>query len=65
MLQLWRRYTCMTIPERIKSLRIGRSFKVDTHEDRQKVLDEARKLFVRVVTRKRKRGGFTVTRLPE
>jgi len=55
----------MTIPERIKSLRIGRSFKVDTHEDRQKVLDEARKLFVRVVTRKRKRGGFTVTRLPE
>jgi hypothetical protein len=55
----------MTLTDRIKALRIGRSFKVDTHEDRQRVLDEARRLLVRVVTRKRKRGGFTVMRLPE
>jgi len=55
----------MTISDRVKALRIGHSFKVETHEDRQKVLDEARKLLVRIVTRKRKRGGFTVTRLPE
>jgi hypothetical protein len=55
----------MTLTDRVKSLRIGQSFVVKTHKERQKVLDDARELLIRVVTRERKRGGFTVTRLPE
>lgn len=51
----------------ILKLRIGQSFQVATETARQNVLRSAKLLGVRIVTRARngKRGGFTVTRLPE
>lgn len=55
----------MTLTARIKSLRIGRSFAVKSESERTQVLNIAKILGLRIITRARKRGGFTVTRLPE
>jgi hypothetical protein len=51
--------------DRIKSLRIGKSFSVITESERVQALNVAKALGRRIVTKARKRGGFTVTRLPE
>jgi hypothetical protein len=61
---LWFTYFVNLI-DRIKSLRIGKSFSVVTESERVQVLNAAKALGRRIVTKARKRGGFTVTRLPE
>ena len=55
----------MTLIDRIKTLRIGRSFRVTSESERTQVLNAAKVLGRKVTTRASKRGGFTVTRLPE
>lgn len=56
-----------SIVRRIKTLRIGQSFAVKTESERVQALNIAKILGLRIATRARdnKRGGFTVTRLPE
>jgi hypothetical protein len=55
----------MTLTDRIKVLKVGRSFNVKTESERTQALNVANILGRRIITRARKRGGFTVTRLPE
>jgi hypothetical protein len=55
----------MTLTDRVKSLRIGQSFHVKTESERTQVLNTAKILALRIITRARKRGGFTVIRLPD
>jgi hypothetical protein len=55
----------MTLTDRLKNLRIGKTFRVMTDAERQTVLREAKTLGLLIHTRPSKRGGFTVTRLPE
>ncbi len=55
----------MNLLDRITKLRIGQSFAVKTEAERQKASQIANHQGKEVHTRKRKRGGFTVTRLPE
>ena len=55
----------MTLTDRVKTLRIGKSFCVKTESERTQALNVAKVLGLRIATRERKRGGFTVTRLPE
>jgi hypothetical protein len=55
----------MTLTDRVKLLRIGQSFHVKTESERTQVLNIANIVGKRISTRARKRGGFTVTRLPE
>lgn len=55
----------MTLIDRIKRLRLGQTFIVQTETERQKATQIALAQGRLVSTRKRKRGGFTVTRLPE
>lgn len=55
----------MTLTYCVKRLRIGQSFNIKTESERTQVLNIAAILDLRIATRKRKRGGFTVTRLPE
>jgi hypothetical protein len=55
----------MDLIERIKKLRLGQTFVVRTDTDRQRATQIAKAQGKLVSTRARKRGGFTVTRLPE
>ena len=54
----------MTLTDRIKVLKVGRSFNVKTESERTQALNVANILGRRIITLARKRGGFTVTRLP-
>ncbi len=49
---------------KLKKLRLGQTFKVKTDLERKSALNIAFVLGITITTRARKRGGFTVTRLP-
>lgn len=51
--------------DRLKKLRIGQYFRVKTVAAREAILRDAKTLGINIHTRPSKRGGFTVTRLPE
>ena len=55
----------LALADEIKALRIGQSFNILTESQRVQVLNIAKILGLRIVTKARKVGGFTVTRLPE
>jgi hypothetical protein len=51
--------------KRLKQLRIGSTLRIKTKTERETVLRIAKVLGLLIHTRPSKRGGFTVTRLPE
>lgn len=55
----------MNLKNKIQRLRIGKSFRVENGNDRKEALKIASILGIILATRESKRGGFTVTRLPE
>jgi hypothetical protein len=50
---------------KLQKLRLGQTFKVKTDLERKSALNLAFAIGILITTRARKRGGFTVTRLPE
>lgn len=62
---MWLNQIAMDLIERINKLRIGQSFRVKTEAERQKASQIAKHQGKLVHTRKHKRGGFAVVRLPE
>jgi hypothetical protein len=54
----------MTLIDRVKKLKVGKSFYVDTESERTQALNAAKVLGRRITSRKLVKGGFTVTRLP-
>jgi hypothetical protein len=54
----------MTLVDRIKTLKVGRSIRVPSESERTQALNAAKILGKRVASRKLLKGGFTITRLP-